>query len=126
MHAATIGVRGRLIGCVIAMVAIAAMAFAPSASAVEPPVSTYLSLGDSLAFGYTQTKFEENFPNDVPAYFEGGFSDQFARKVRANKEEPANKGLVIVNNGCPGESTDSFISKEAAEAQGEVTCGYQA
>jgi lysophospholipase L1-like esterase len=111
--------RGRLIGIAVALVALAATMFAPTANAAEPPpIKTYLALGDSLAFGYTQQKFEENFPNDAPAYFEENYANGYAKKVRASKTEN-NKGLVVVNNGCPGETSGGLIGSEPP------TCSYQ-
>jgi lysophospholipase L1-like esterase len=111
--------RGRLIGIAVALVALAATMFAPTANAAEPPpIKTYLALGDSLAFGYSQQKFEENFPNDAPAYFEENYANGYAKKVRASKTEN-NKGLVVVNNGCPGETSGGLIGSEPP------TCSYQ-
>ena len=48
------GRRGsRLVGCVIALLALAAMTLPSAASAMKPKVrKTYVALGDSLAFGY--------------------------------------------------------------------------
>jgi hypothetical protein len=105
--------RGRLVGCCIALaLALSALVFAPGASAAEPPpVTTYLALGDSLAFGYQQEKFEINSPNEAPSYFESGYANYFAKKLRGTPN--LFKGLVIVNNGCPGETTDSMIGKGA-------------
>src|SRR5882672_1322706 len=54
--------RGRLIGCCMALaLALSALVLAPVASAkVAPPVTTYIAAGDSIAFGYSQEKFETN------------------------------------------------------------------
>jgi lysophospholipase L1-like esterase len=110
--------RTRLLGCAIALVALAATMFAPSAGAVEPPpVTTYLALGDSIAFGYSEQKFNENFPNEAPTYFQEGYVDFYGKKIKANKEIP-NKGLVIVNNGCPGETSGGLNGAPP-------TCSYQ-
>ncbi|MEA2314199.1 MAG: hypothetical protein QOI03_891 [Solirubrobacteraceae bacterium] len=113
--------RGRLIGC-CTMVALmlSAVAFAVPAGAVEaPPVTTYLALGDSLAFGYTAVKKAENAPfGDSPTFYEEGYDNFYAKKVRLNKEIP-NKGLVIVNLGCPGETSGGLLGSEPP------TCGYQ-
>lgn len=118
--------RGRLIGCCMALaLAVSAMALAPSAGAAEPPpVKTYLALGDSLAFGYTAVKHTENAPGDSPAYFEEGYSHFFAVKARKNKVTN-NKGLVEVNDGCPGETTDSFEGEGVNVGLG-TNCNYQA
>src|SRR5450759_5293463 len=84
--------RGRLIGCCMALVmALGAVVLAPAANAATPP-PTYLALGDSLAFGYTQEKFLVNFPTESPSFFESGYADQFARDLRA-KEAPGHPTL---------------------------------
>jgi len=90
--------------------ALSALVFASGAQA--QPTTTYLALGDSLAFGYQQEKFEANFPNEAPAYFESGYPNYFAKKLKALITEE-NKSLVLVNNGCPGETTDSMIGNGA-------------
>lgn len=117
--------RGRLIGCCMALaLAVSAMMLAPSAGAVTNPTKTYLALGDSLAFGYTQVKHTENAPGDSPAFFEKGYTNQYAKKVRANKAEN-NKGMVEVNDGCPGETTKSFKGEGKNVGVG-TNCNYQA
>jgi hypothetical protein len=119
--------RGRLIGCCMALaLALSALVFAPSAGAVTHPVKTYLALGDSLAFGYTQVKHTENAPGDSPAFFEEGYSHFYAKKVRANKAVlEDNKGMVEVNDGCPGETTLSFLGEGVGSPLGK-NCAYQA
>jgi hypothetical protein len=104
--------RGRLIGCCMALaLLLSALAFSPAANAAEPPpIETSISLGDSLAFGYSQVKFEENFPNEVPAYFEANYVNEFVKLLRATGK----KGLVAVNDGCPGETTDGIIGTNPA------------
>jgi lysophospholipase L1-like esterase len=77
---------------------------APGAGAARPQRS-YLALGDSLAFGYQQAKFNSLFPNENPAAFNTGYVDDFGHILRF-----ADRDLQIVNDGCPGETTDSFIS----------------
>jgi len=104
--------RGRLLGCCMALaLALSALVLVPGAQAAQP-TTTYLALGDSLAFGYQQEKFEINSPNESPSYFETGYANTFAKKLRALKTEE-NKSLVLVNNGCPGETTDSLIGNGA-------------
>ena len=73
-HGSAVSVRsrGRLIGCCMALVmALGAVVLAPAANAETPP-PTYLALGDSLAFGYTQEKFLVNFPTESPSFFKPG------------------------------------------------------
>lgn len=117
--------RGRLIGCCMALVlALSALVFAPTAGAVTHPTKTYLALGDSLAFGYTQVKHTENAPGDSPAFFEKGYTNAYAKKVRANKTED-NKAMVEVNDGCPGETSKSFLGEGKNVGLG-TNCNYQA
>jgi lysophospholipase L1-like esterase len=106
--------RGRLIGCCIALtLALSALVFAPvAANAETPPTTTYLALGDSISYGYTQEKFSVNYPNEAPSYFEGGVANTFA-KFLGGKEE-VGKGLVIVNNACPGETSNGLIGEKEA------------
>jgi lysophospholipase L1-like esterase len=70
---------------------------------------TYLALGDSLAFGYTQGTFnslnrEGDPAAENPVDFDRGYVDDLGRLL-----EPYRPGIEIVNDGCPGETTDSFI-----------------
>jgi lysophospholipase L1-like esterase len=69
-----------------------------------PPQASYLALGDSLAFGYSQAKFEKLLPNENPAEYNTGYVDDFARLLRFG-----NPKLQVINDGCPGETTESFI-----------------
>ena len=98
--------RGRVIGCAVALVALAAMMFAPSANA---ETTTYLALGDSISFGYTQEKFDLNFPNEAPSYFENGFDNFFAKDLA--KPTEAGAGVTIVNDACPGETSNGLIGE---------------
>jgi lysophospholipase L1-like esterase len=125
--AGLLGARARLIGCsAAAMLALAGLVVAVPAGATTPPVKTYLALGDSLAFGYTAVKKAENFPNEVPTYFEEGYVDFYATKLKANKEAE-NKGLIKVDNGCPGETSGGLTGKLETNRFGgkEVKCFYQ-
>lgn len=118
--------RGRLIGCCMALVlALSAVAFTPVSSAAEPPpIETYLALGDSLAFGYTAQKFNENYPNEAPSYFETGYPNVAAKFLKKEK-----KGLVLVNDGCPGELSAGLIGeKESIGGKKDAEhkpCGYR-
>jgi lysophospholipase L1-like esterase len=76
----------------------------------RPPAPTsYLALGDSLAFGYSQAKFDELLPTENPADFETGYVNVFGDVLKA-----FDPGLQIVNDGCPGETTESFIKGPCA------------
>jgi lysophospholipase L1-like esterase len=66
--------------------------------------SSYLALGDSLAFGYSQAKFEHLLPDENPAAYDTGYVDDFAHLLRIGHPT-----LQVINDGCPGETTESFI-----------------
>lgn len=104
----------------VIFVALYVLSPAPSASAwsghgrhlgKSHATPTYLALGDSLAFGYSQKRFEENMPEENPKAFETGYVNDFADVLRL-----AQPNLQIVNDGCPGETTQSMI---------EGPCEYQ-
>ncbi len=110
----------RTIGCLLALAcALLALSLAPAAGAAGRPSaaswhhtaapSSYLALGDSLAFGYSQAKFNSLLPNEPPAAYDTGYVDDFARVLRL-----FNPGLQTINDGCPGETTDSFINGPCA------------
>lgn len=96
--------RSRLIGCLLSLVvALSALLLAPPAGA-SASRTTYLALGDSLAFGYSQAKFNSLFPNENPAAYNTGYVDDFGKALALFQP-----GVQTVNDGCPGETTDSFI-----------------
>jgi len=66
--------------------------------------SSYLALGDSLAFGYSAAKFKELEPEENPADYNTGYVDDFAHLLKLG-----NPRLEVINDGCPGETTESFI-----------------
>lgn len=71
---------------------------------------TYLALGDSLAFGYNQPTFnslarEGDPAAENPVDFDRGYVDDFGHRLQ--RRQP---GIEIVNDGCPGETTGSFIN----------------
>ncbi|HEV7938084.1 MAG TPA: SGNH/GDSL hydrolase family protein [Solirubrobacteraceae bacterium] len=68
------------------------------------PQASYLALGDSLAFGYSQAKFESLLPTENPAEYNTGYVDDFAHLLRLGSPK-----LQVINDGCPGETTESFI-----------------
>jgi lysophospholipase L1-like esterase len=72
--------------------------------AFGPPATSYLALGDSLAFGYSQAKFNSLFPVENPADFETGYVNVVGDVLKL-----FHRSLQIVNDGCPGETTESFI-----------------
>jgi lysophospholipase L1-like esterase len=82
----------------------------PTRPGFRPPVPTsYLALGDSLAFGYSQAKFDELYPDENPADYETGYVNDFANVLKV-----FDPGLQIVNDGCPGETTESLIKGPCA------------
>lgn len=73
------------------------------------PQLSYLALGDSLAFGYSQAKFNSLYPNENPAAYDTGYVDDFAHVLKLG-----DPNLQVVNDGCPGETTESFIDGPCA------------
>jgi lysophospholipase L1-like esterase len=124
--------KGRLVGCCIAAVLLVSALFASSASAAKTLAPTnYLALGDSLAFGYTQQKFEENYPAESPTAFEGGYTNLLAKKL-ASQEKKSGNALSLINLGCPGEVSDGLIGEnpeiggggKANGASDDAPCAY--
>ncbi len=99
-------VRGRLIAGCVAACAVCALAFAPAAGAVTVG-NTYLALGDSLAYGFHEAQFNSELAaGDVnPATFNQGYVDDFGALVHV-----LNRHAQTINDGCPGETTDTFIN----------------
>jgi lysophospholipase L1-like esterase len=95
------------------ILAVAFGAFAGSSVATaqkpigSPPKKFIVALGDSLAFGFQQIRFNEN-PD--PSNFTG-FVDVFTQMVN---ETPPGKFADAVNFGCPGETSTSLLSGPCA------------
>ena len=100
-------VRGRLIGCCMTLALAAGLVIAPAAANAE--TTTYVALGDSISYGYSQERFNVNFPNEAPAYFEEGFDKGFAKDLGRVSE--VGKGVVDVNLACPGETSNGLIGE---------------
>jgi lysophospholipase L1-like esterase len=99
-------VRARLFACAALVVALGALALAPAAGA-SGPGNTYLALGDSLAYGYHQAQFQNELKEKgfvEAANFDDGYVDDFGATLKL-----LNPKLTIVNDGCPGETTDTMI-----------------
>src|SRR5437588_3879926 len=97
--------RGRLIALAMGVVLVFGALFASAAGAAAPIKETYFANGDSLAFGYSQQLFNENEKlGEPPAAFEHGYANVYFKK-----HLPLKNGVQLVNNGCPGETTDSYI-----------------
>jgi hypothetical protein len=160
--------RTRLIGCLMAItLALAALVLtlAGPARAAEPPQKTYLALGDSISFDYSQELFNEFYPKEQPKKFEEALSFGYGVESAKIYEEahglnfgygtippPKPNGMVTdyqlkleakqsetsvwrkaVNDGCPGETSDSLIGNgplgKALEgiiegSHGEAPCAY--
>jgi lysophospholipase L1-like esterase len=98
--------RVRLFAYVAVLAAFGALALAPAAIA-KGPGSTYLALGDSLAYGYHQAQFQEELKSKgfvEAANFDDGYVDDFGKALKL-----LNPKLKIVNDGCPGETTETMI-----------------
>ncbi len=107
--------RGRLIGfCMALALALTALVVAPvAAGATETPEQkTYLAAGDSISFGYSQQKFNENYPTEAPAFFEEGVVNQTLKLLQKSTE--LGKGVKAVNYACPGETSNGFIGENEA------------
>jgi lysophospholipase L1-like esterase len=104
-------VRARLPVCVVALAALGALVFVPAAGA-KSTGSTYLALGDSLAYGYHQAQFKaelEASGHVEATNFNDGYVDDFGSALRL-----FNRKLQIVNDGCPGETTETMIKGSGA------------
>src|SRR5689334_10284416 len=76
-------------------------AWTAAVQAVYGPKQYYLALGDSIAYGYQAYKHAAESP---PSAFDTGYVDVFA--ARLLQIQPT---IAVVNYGCPGESTRSFL-----------------
>jgi lysophospholipase L1-like esterase len=92
-----------LVCCVAATAALGALVFVPAAGAAKIG-STYLGLGDSLAYGYHQAQFQKEYPNIEPETFNDGYVSDFGSFLKW-----IHPSLKVVNDGCPGETTETFI-----------------
>jgi lysophospholipase L1-like esterase len=117
--------RGRVIGlCLVVLFALSAV-FSSAASAAKPPIKeNYLALGDSISYGYSQALFNANYPTESPSAFEAGVANKYWKK-----HKPVENGIGLVNNACPGETTDSLIGNGALGAavdpvNGQSPCAY--
>ena len=96
-----------LVCCVAAIAALGALAFTPSAGAAQVG-NTYLALGDSLAYGYHAAQFKSELESKgfvEPATFDKGYVDDFAAALKLTHPK-----LQTINDGCPGETTETFIN----------------
>lgn len=101
-------------GIVLAALFGAAALFpAPVGAGQLPAGSTYLALGDSLAYGMQVGKLRQQLAaGSVHAgSFDTGYVDVLAADLK-----PVSPGVQVVDLGCPGESTASFIAGPCAYA----------
>ena len=70
----------------------------------NPPRKYYLALGDSLAFGFQFSIYNQHYPFVSPELFNHGYVDEFGHMLEGLKPE-----LQTVNFACPGERTRTFI-----------------
>jgi lysophospholipase L1-like esterase len=92
--------------CIGAITALGALALTPAAGAAQVG-STYLALGDSLAYGYHAAQFKSELESKgfvEPATFDDGYVDDFGATLKLGHPK-----LQIVNDGCPGETSETFI-----------------
>src|SRR3989440_11923399 len=98
--------RGRtvhaVVVCAVSAGWLAGLTFGGTAGPVSSaPQSYYLALGDSIAYGFQPAKAKAGLP---PSRFNTGYVDVFAVRLRTIAPK-----IRIVNYGCPGESTKTFI-----------------
>jgi len=105
---------GRLIGCAMALaLTLSAFVLMPgvaNASVGAPKTVTYLALGDSISFGYSEERFNLHFPTESPSYFDEGFTNGFAKDLRKS----IGKSIRLVNDACPGETSNGLIGENPA------------
>jgi lysophospholipase L1-like esterase len=116
--------KGRLIGsCMALVLALTALVLAPAGASAstkpaQPATTTYLALGDSISFGYTEERFNSHLPTVSPSFFEEGVANDFAKDLAKSSE--IGKGIRIVNDACPGETSNGLIG-ENPELGGEAS-----
>jgi lysophospholipase L1-like esterase len=103
--------RGGVIGCVLMLaLAVSALALAPAAANAEnaaPATSDYIALGDSISYGYSAERFNVHFPTESPTFFEEGVANDATKLLR----KTLGKGLTLVNDACPGETSNGLIGE---------------
>ncbi len=110
-------VRGGVIGCVLLFaLAISALVLAPAAAnakkakgtQVAPETQDYIALGDSISFGYSEERFKLHEPIDAPTFFEEGVANDSLKLLR---KATGKKSLQLVNDACPGETSNGLIGE---------------
>src|SRR5213593_3483873 len=92
----------KILAGVLGLVLLTALAASAASGPVyQAPQAYYLALGDSIAYGFQPAKQRAGLP---PSGFNTGYVDVFAARLRTVAPK-----LRVVNYGCPGESTKTFI-----------------
>ncbi len=104
--------RGRVMTCLLMLVlGASALVLAPAAANAEegpaPAGPEYLALGDSISYGYSAQKFNENYPTESPSRFETGVANDLTKGLRKS----VGKNLDLVNLACPGETSNGLIGE---------------
>jgi len=122
----------KLVGVCLALAIIGSAVLASSAGAKTTLVPTnYIAMGDSISFGYSQEKFEKNYPAEPISVYEGGFVNILAKKL-ASLEKKSGNGLKTYNLSCPGELSDGLIGENPllggggsnAEGSDDAPCAW--
>jgi lysophospholipase L1-like esterase len=102
----TAAMRGRAVLAGVCAVSAASVVQFALAGTMRPvssgPQRYYLALGDSIAYGFQPAKASAGLP---PSRFNTGYVDVFAARLRAIASK-----IRVVNYGCPGESTRTFVA----------------
>jgi lysophospholipase L1-like esterase len=118
--------RRGLLGCCMALaLVLSAIVFAPVSAQAEsePATTTYLALGDSISFGYSEERFNNHFPTESPSFFEEGVANDFLKDLK--KPSEVGKGIRVVNDACPGETSNGLIGENPAVGGKESTQSYE-
>ncbi len=118
--------RGRLLGCCMALaLVVSAIVFAPAAAQAEsePATTTYLALGDSISFGYSAERFKNHEASESPSFFEEGVANDFLKDLHKSTE--VGKSIRLVNDACPGETSNGLIGENPAVGGKESTESYE-
>jgi lysophospholipase L1-like esterase len=93
----------KLLAGLLGLVLLTALAASAASGPVyQAPQRYYLALGDSIAYGIQPAKVSARLP---PSGFHTGYVDVFAARLRALAPK-----IRVVNYGCPGESTKTFVN----------------
>ena len=104
--------RARIVALFVVIAAFALVPVAQGATTRIKVKDYYVAIGDSLAFGYQQAKFNALYPNENPAAYNTGYVDVFGARLKQVERESR-----IKNYGCPGETSSSLLNGG---------CGYHA